>query len=182
MTPLRPHPQKAQGFAAATALFAIGLFVLLGAVMAASARSNAKAKMFHETKEAMVAQSDLILNMLLLCRTLYPAGDNGNGNPDRRMYPATPGGGASGPLDTLSCPGQGGTVIWSGDSRAMAPRALPGYAPWSYTNDGTSIRISITATNAGVPYYQDLLDRVAAKVGTSQAVRNADTLTITLIN
>lgn len=166
----------AGGFAAATALFGIALFVLLGVAASTIARGNAKARLFHETKEQMIAQSDLILNTLLLCRTVFPAGDNGTGW--HVSYPATP---ADGTVASLTCPGQGTASIWSGDARAMAPRRLPGFSAWRYVNDTASVRISTTVTAAGTAYYQDLLDAVAAKVGPAQAVRSGDTLTITLI-
>ena len=168
------------GFAAATALFAIGLFLLLGAVLATTTRSTAKAKQFQEIKEQMVAERDLIWNMLLLCRSVYPAGDNGSGNGVRLQYPATP---VDNLVSSITCPGQGTAVaIWSGDARGMAPRALPGFTAWTYTNDLTSIRISTSAITTGNQYYRDLMDRVIAKIGTGQAVRSNDTLTITLIN
>ena len=179
MRPMRMRPGKANGFAAATALFAIGLFVLLGVVASSTSRGNAKAKVFHETKELMIAQSDLISNTLILCRTVYPAGDNGNGLGVRQQYPATP---VDGLVASMSCPGQSPALIWSGDARAMAPRALPGYIGWTYVNDVTSIRISTTAININVPYYRDLLDAVVTKIGAAQAVRSGDTLTITLFN
>ena len=176
---IRPIKRSA-GFAAATALFAIGLFLLLGAVVATTARSTAKAKQFHEIKEQMIAQRDLIANMLLLCRTIYPAGDNGSGNGVRLQYPATP---TDGLVSSLSCPGQGAaTSIWSGDSRALAPRALPGYTAWTYINDSTSIRISTSLVTAGSTYHRDLVDGVIAKIGAGQAVRSGDVLTITLVN
>ena len=182
MRPMRMRPGKANGFAAATALFAIGLFVLLGVVASTTSRSNAKAKVFHETKELMIAQSDLISNMLILCRTIYPAG-NGTVLGVRGQYPATPLGGS---IASISCPGQAPTLIWSGDARAMAPRALPGYDGWKYVNDAESIRISIsigsTVTDVNRPYYQDLLGAVAKKIGEAQAVRSGDTLTITLFD
>ena len=171
--------RRAKGFAAATALVAIGLFALLGAVAATTARSNAKAKQFHEIKEAMISQADLIWNQLLLCQTLFPTADNGSGNGVRLQYPATP---ADSAVASISCPGQSPAVIWSGDYRAMAPRPLAGFGPWTYVNDATSIRISTTAVNANVPYYRDLMDAVASKLGAAQAVRSGDTLTITLIN
>jgi hypothetical protein len=173
---LRRMPAAAGGFAAATALVGIALFVLLGVAAATIARGNAKARLFHEIKEEMVAQSDLILNTLLLCRTIYPAGDNGTGA--HRQYPATP---ADGTVAALTCPGQGAVSLWSGDARAMAPRRLPGFSAWRYVNDAASVRILTTVTAASTAYYQDLLDAVVAKVGPAQAVRSGDTLTITLI-
>lgn len=174
------HPRRDQGFAAASALFAIGLFVLLGITASNISRSNVKAQIFHDTKEAMVAQADFILNTLLLCRTLHPEGDLTSpvdpsvSNP---QYPLT----GDGTVASLSCPGQAPNLIWSGDSRAMAPRALAGFSPWTYVNNPI-VRIGITATNPGVPYYQDMLDAVVRKIGATQAVRVGDTLTITLVN
>ena len=171
---------RSAGFAAATALFTIGVFVLLGAVLASASRSNAKARQFQETKEQMVAQRDLISNMLLLCRSVYPGGDNGSGNGVRVQYPATP---VDSKVASITCPGQGAAVsIWSGDARAMAPRTLPGFTAWTYTNDLTSIRISTSSAVPASKYYQDLIDSVIARIGANQAVRSTDTLTITLIN
>ena len=174
--PLRRHRRSA-GFAAATVLFAVALFVILGAASATIARGNAKARLFQETRERMLAQRDLIFNTLILCRTIFPAGDNGN--PARQQYPATPG---DGKVASLVCPGQSPASIWSGDSRTLAPIPLPGFGGWTYVNDATSIRITTTATTSGSQFHQDLLDAVIAKVGSAQASRSGDTLTITLIN
>lgn len=176
MKPLPSRHSHARGFAAASALFTIGLFVLIGAVAATTARSNAKAQQFHEIRNQLVAQSELIGSTLVLCRTLYPGADNGSGF--HPPYPATPG---DGTVKSLICPGSLAS-IWSGDSRTLTPRTMPGFQEWSYVNDATSVRISTTAVNAGMPYYQDLLDSVVGKVGPGQAVRAGDTLTITLVN
>jgi len=175
-----PHLRRHRGFAAASALFAIGLFVLLGFVATSTSRTNAKAKMFHETKESMVAQNDFILNTLLLCRAVYPAGNTitpADPSVSHPQYPPT----GDGTVANLSCPGQAPNVIWSSDSRALAPRTLPGFTPWSYINN-PAVRISITTTTPGSEYYRDLLDAVVRKVGPTQAVRVGDTLTITLVN
>ena len=172
---MRSHPRRSAGFAAATALFAIGLVVLLGFVASTTARNGARAQQFHDTKDQMVAQRDLIANMLLLCRAVYPDGNNGTGF--HPSYPATPGGGL---VTSLICP-KPATSIWSGDASAMAPRALIGFSSWSYVNDATSIRIYLTTTEAGSTFYRNLMDAVIAKIG-AQAVRSGDTLTITLVS
>lgn len=132
----------------------------------------------------MIAQRDLIANMLLLCRTIYPSGNNGTGNTGLLQYPATPTGANAGRVSAITCPGQGTPApIWSGDARGMAPRPLPGFSPWTYANNGSSIVISTTIINTGSTYYRDLLDAVVAKIG-NQAVHapGSDTLTITLVN
>lgn len=172
-----PWHRPEAGFAAATVLFAVALFVVLGAASVTISRGNYKAQMFRDTREQMVAQRDLIWTTLVLCRTIYPAGDNGNSV--RQQYPATPGNGL---VSALVCPGQSPASIWSGDSRAMAPRALPGFGAWTYVNDVTSIRITTTATDTGSQFYQDLMDAVIARVGSGQATRNGGALTITLMN
>ena len=166
---------QARGFAAATVLFAIALFVLVGAATTTIARGNAKAKMFHEIKEQMISQAELTLSMLLLCRTLYPLGDNLT--TFHVQYPAASTGT---PLDSVVCPGQS-TSIWSGDSRAIAPRPLPGFSQFIYYNDATSVRIETTATNPD-PYYTDLMNAVVRKIGPAQATVAADKLTILLVN
>ncbi|GAA4030040.1 hypothetical protein [Actimicrobium antarcticum] len=171
----RHPPRPANGFAAATALFAIALFVLLGFVATNTARNNARAEIFHATKDQMVAQRDLIANMLVLCRAVYPDGNNGTGF--HPSYPATPGDSL---VASLLCP-KPMLSIWSGDASAMKPRPLAGFTPWTYVNDATSIRIAVTALDAGSTFYRNLLDAVIAKVG-DQAVRNNDTLTITLVS
>lgn len=172
----RTPPRSATGFAAATALFSIALFVLLGFFASSTARNNSRAELFHATKDQMVAQRDLIANLLVLCRAVYP--DGNNGTPYHPSYPAalTPV-----PVTSLICP-KPGLSIWSGDASAMQPRPLPGFTPWSYTNDATSIRITISANEAGSTFYQNLLDAVIAKIGNSQAKRSGGTLTITLVS
>ena len=125
----------------------------------------------------MIAQSDLISNTLLLCRTIFPSGDNGTGF--HAAYPATPGDGL---VASIVCPGQSPALIWSGDSRSVAPRALPGFTAWTYVNDVTSIRITTSTVTPGIPFFEDLLDAVVTKVGPAQASRSVDTLTITLVN
>ncbi len=174
MTPTGQQRPKARGFAAATVLFAIALFVLVGAATTTISRGNAKAKMFHEIKDQMVSQTELTLSMLLLCRTLYPTGDNGTGF--HTQYPGAPTGVA---LDSAICPGQGSS-IWSGDSRAIAPRPLPGFTPFTYFNDATSVRIVTTAINPD-QYYTDLMSAVVAKMGIAQANLSGNTLTIVLV-
>lgn len=169
--------RSSAGFAATSVLFAVALFVALGAASVVITRGNVKARLFQETREQMVAQRDLIFNTLVLCRTIYPAGNNGNAV--RQQYPATPGDGF---VSSLVCPGQSPASIWSGDSRAMAPRALSGFGAWTYINDATSIRITTTAINAGSQFHRDLLDAVVTRIGSAQAVRSGDTLTVTLVN
>ncbi len=173
----RRPPRSATGFAAATALFAIALFMLLGFVASSNSRNTARTEFFHATKDQMVAQRDLIANILVLCRAVYPDGDNGTGF--HPSYPATPA--APAYVSALICP-KPGLSIWSGDASAMQPRQLPGFTPWSYTNDASSIRIAITANEAGSTFYQNLLDAVITRIGNSQAVRSGDTLTITLVS
>lgn len=177
---LRPLASRrhGEGFAAATVLFAIGLFVLLGTVTMATSRSNAKARQFQETKDQIVAQAELVFSTLVLCRTIYPAADNGTGF--HKAYPATPA--APGLVSALVCPGQPGQSIWSGDARAMSPRLLPGFGAWTYVNDAASVRIQLVASNAGVTFYQDLLDAVVARTGAGVASRSGDSLTFTLFN
>lgn len=175
MRRLRSPPRRARGFAAATALFAIGLFVLLGAVATTVSRGNTKAKLFHETKDALVAQADLIRNTLLLCRTVFQPPD-GSTDP-HPGYPLTP---PDGKVASIVCPGQAATPIWWGDARAMAPRNLPGFDAWTYVNDGASIRITTTAVQTGVPFYQDLINATVRKIG-PQATSSGDTLTVTLV-
>ena len=121
MKSTRLQRPRARGFAAATLLFAIALFVLVGAATATISRSNTKAKMFNDIKSQMLSQTELTLSMLLLCRTLYPNGDNGTG-----FHPSYPGGSTGVLLNSVVCPGQGSS-LWSGDSRAIAPRPLPGF-------------------------------------------------------
>ena len=141
------------------------------------ARGTVKARLFQETREQMVAQRDLIFNTLILCRTIYPAGNNGTGF--RQQYPATP---ADGLVSSLVCPGQSPASIWSSDQQSMSPRPVPGFGPWTYSNDVTSMRITTTSVNPGSQFHQDLMDAVIKKIGSSQAVRSGDTLTVTLIN
>ena len=130
----------------------------------------------------MIAQRDLIWNLLLLCRTIYPAGNNGSGQAGLLQYPATPAGAPPNLASAITCPGQGAAVpIWSGDARGMAPRALAGFGAWTYANNGTSIIITTTTVDPGSTYYHDLLDAVIRRLG-NQATRSGDTLSITLVN
>ena len=168
-----PQRPGARGFAAATLLFAIALFVLVGAATTTISRNNTKAKMFHEIKDQMLSQTELTLSMLLLCRTLYPNGDNGTG-----FHPSYPGASTSVLLDSVVCPGQGSS-LWSGDSRAIAPRPLPGFTAFTYINDATSVRIETTATNPD-QYYTELMNAVKAKFG-DQATVAGNKLTIVLV-
>ncbi len=171
--------QRSGGFMAATVLFAIALLVLLGAVVATTSRNTAKAKQFQEIKDQMVAQRDLIANMLLLCRTIYPNGNNGSGNAGLLQFPATP---ADGLVSSITCPGAPTAAsIWSGDSRGLAPRPLFGYQAWTYVNNGTNVRIATTLITAGSTYHLDLLHSVIKKIGSGQAVLSGNTLTITLV-
>lgn len=176
---IRRPSQRSGGFVAATVLFAIGLVVLLGAVVATTSRNALKVKQFQETKELMVAQRDLIANMLLLCRTIYPSGNNGSGNAGLLQYPATP---ADGLVSSITCPGAAAaSSIWSGDARGLAPRPLTGFQAWTYVNNGTNIQIATTLVTPGSTYYLDLINSVIRKIGSSQATLSGNTLTIKLV-
>ena len=173
MKPTGRQYARARGFAAATVLFTIALFVLVGAASSTIARGNAKAKMFHEIKDRVLSQTELTLSLLLLCRTLYPTGDNTTG-----FHPQYPGAPTAVPLESVICPGSA-TSLWSGDSRAIAPRPLPGFNPILYVNDTNSVRLETTVISLD-DYYTDLMKAVQRKMG-DQVTITGNKLTIVLV-
>lgn len=108
---------------------------------------DAKFRHIEAQSKELASQAYLIKRIILDCALLYPGGDNGT------IYNiAYPAGDVPTPITSLTCPGApyADKNIWRGETGAFVPKTLTGWAVWSYTNDGASIRIDMVgdSTNA----------------------------------
>ena len=115
-------------------------------------------------------QAAVIRTRILSCATDYPQGNNQTAYNPR--YPAAL---TAVAVSTLICPGTT-QLLWNNADGITLPPRLSGLSDWTYTNDATSLRISISATTAErVP----LLTNAALQLGPQATVVDS-TLTWTL--
>lgn len=124
--------------------YIMSILVLLIALTATITRINKSNAQFYFTKSAstnLVAQANIIRERVLACAIMYPNGDNGTG-----FHIAYPGG-TGVAVSTLTCPGSS-VNLWTGIDGAMSLPPITGFGVWTYANDATSVRISITTTSS----------------------------------
>lgn len=109
----------------------------------------------------IVAQAGVIRARILSCSIEYPTGNNATGF--RPQYPAAT---SAVNVSTLTCPGAGNANIWTLLDGVSAPISVNGFNAWQYVNDGTSMRIMITATT---PEKIGLLPTLVTMLGSNQA-------------
>lgn len=165
--------QHGAGFAYVLAI--IALMVATSTTFYSTARNSHQQQAQYEARKALTNQVAAIRTKVLMCGMAYPNGNNGTGFHPR--FPATPN---SGLLVDAVCPGSG-LSLWNATDGVFYPPLVRGFTAWTYTNDGTSVRVTSQAANAGDARENAILDTLASKVGVS-ASRSGDTLTVVLLN
>jgi hypothetical protein len=168
--------QRGVGFAAVLTIIA-----LLTAVSLATARLHNAAntgERVERVREELLQQASLVQGKLIACMASWPGGDNGTGY--RVAYPAAL---TATAVSALACPGAPAALqpLWHGADGVLPPRQMPDFGAWSYVNDATSMRVSITAANS-YPYTTAALASAALRLGSTQASISGSTLTIVLSN
>jgi len=164
-----------KGFAVVSlVLMVIALMAVIAGAIAISSRSYNAAVAINNTVTQLVAQANLIRQKVTQCVIEYSEGDNGTGF--HKTYPA----GTNVDVSTLTCPGApaGSNNLWTGSDSVFLPNPPVGFNAWKYTNDATSVRISIQTTN--VSGYGTAMSKAAAKFSSSEASVSGDTLTVTI--
>ena len=155
----------------------IALLAIVGFAAAKMSRAGTHEKWTFDARNTILDQYTTIRTRVISCGINYPSGNNGTGFHIR--FPATP---VSTLVSDMVCPGQTlANNLWTGVGGLTAPVPPAGFSPWIYTNDGTSIRISLTAT-VGTTDLQAMrvLNATATKLG-SIATVVGPVLTITLM-
>jgi Tfp pilus assembly protein PilX len=167
--PMSPR-SKQRGFA--ILIWVLMIAFLIGLIGSAVLRGPdlGGALIANQFVASLNTQAAVIRTRILSCATDYPQGNNLTAfNP---RYPAAP---TAVAVASLICPGST-QALWNNADGITLPPRISGLGDWSYTNDATSLRISITATAAErVP----LLSNAAQQLGPQATVVDA-TLTWTL--
>jgi hypothetical protein len=172
----KPNMRAQRGIGVAYILTFIALVAIVTAAMAKFGRDSVRSRLNFETSSALLEQSQLIRNRLLVCGVSFPAGDNGTGF--HPIYPPTP---VSGLLADAQCPGQPlPNNLWTGSGGLRLPPSPHGFEQWRYQNDSTSVRVSIAPRVAGDASALGLVDKVIPRIGDS-AARVGDALTVTIL-
>lgn len=150
------------GFAVLSVLLAtIALLALVATAIGTMSRGPDMASGVGVEAAAMqiVGQTAGPMAQLALCAMSWPLADNGTG-----FHPRYPGG--SGTVRSRDCPGTGARIfdVTNGFVMVAPP---PGYAGWDYVNDAASVRITLTANDAG---HVPALVRAAQKIGPAASV------------
>lgn len=151
-------------------LIFILLTIVLGATLAANLAGGASvASMMANSNAAnmVAAQASLIRGRILQCGIDYPSGNNGTSY--RVIYPSAT---TAANVSALTCPGNSAN-LWSQSDGVAMPASLSGFNAWQYVNDATSMRITVTSTNAD---RTAILPRIVTLLG-SQASYAGSTLT-----
>lgn len=130
---------KQQGFSILTFIV---ITVMLAAVLSATllgGTDSTRSINNNLVAQQVAAQASLIRTRILQCAIEYPQGNNGS---YRAKYPSAP---TIIAISALTCPGSG-TNLWS--ALFPAPAQIDGLGLWQYTNDITSMRLSITTNTA----------------------------------
>lgn len=156
---------KQQGYGL---LIIVLMTIVLGTVLAASmAGGTSTTSMLSNNNAAQTvsAQAGLIRARILQCAIEYPAGNNATGF--RLTYPAAA---AITNVSALFCPGSA-LNLWSQSDGVFMPTVPSGFNAWQYTNDATSMRMSITSTTtdrtAILPTIARILGAQASVVGST---------------
>lgn len=161
---------KQQGYGI---LAVVIMTVVLGTVLAASmvgGTSTTSMLSNNNVAQTITAQAGLIRSRILQCGTEYPSGNNATGF--RVTYPAAA---AITNVSALTCPGSA-LNLWTQSDGVFMPTVPSDFNAWQYTNDVTSIRLSITSTTTD---RTAILPTIARILG-AQALVAGSTLTWTI--
>jgi len=155
-----------------------GIIMLAGLVAAGIALSNrgvTSSMSMTNCVTQLTAQANLIRQKVSRCALEYPAGNNGGAS--HLPYPA----GTASAVSGLTCPGNNNANLWTGADGIFLPNAPTGFNSWTYTNDGTSVRISITPSTV-TNFATTCMNNAAARFTAAEASVAANTLTIVVTN
>lgn len=166
-----------KGVALSYVLAFIALLSIATTFFAMTQRGAAQSLVNQENRVALLEQSTLIRSRIIGCTVSFPGGDNGTGF--RLPYPAAT---TAVAVRDLTCPGQSGANnLWSGTGGLTLPAPPRIFNNWTFVNDATSMRISISAKTPGDLNTRAVMDFVVARLGAS-ASRTGDTMTVVLMN
>lgn len=122
----------------------------------------------NNAAQQAVAQASLIRARLLQCSNDYPTGNNGGAY--RLSFPRAD---TATLASALTCPGNA-LNLWNWSDGVAMPSAMTGFGSWYYTNDATSMRLTLTSTVSDraslVPTVVSLLGAQASQSGTSPTI------------
>lgn len=168
----RVQPSKRQrGFGLGYVILTLALIGVTATVAKSMLDRGARAEYLIKTTSTMLAQQNKIREAITVCYVTYPDGNNGTAFNIR--YPA---GATAVAATTLICP-KPNKSIWQGSTGGYLDPIPTGLSNWTYTNDVSGIKI-VTTNSGAVPELTIVLDRVAAKLGSNQADRSGNDLTI----
>jgi hypothetical protein len=164
-----------RGVAFVAVLAVIGVMLAVSVAAARLRNATYTAERVEQVRDELLQQAGTIRTKLIACVVNWPAGDNGSGW--RAPYPA---GAASSAVSALQCPGAPVALqpLWNGSDGVLPPRAMPDFGTWSYANDGTSMRIWITAADHHTATTA-AMNSAALRLGTAASI-SGSTLTIEL--
>lgn len=152
-------------------LMVVLMTIVLGAVLAASlagASSTTSMMANNNASQMIVAQAALIRSRILQCGTDYPTGNNATAY--RTNYPAAA---TVVNVSALTCPGSS-LNLWAQSDGVTMPTQTSGFGAWQYTNDVTSMRLSITSTTSDragiVPQIIGMLGSQSSQSGASPTI------------
>lgn len=122
----------------AVAIFTALILALTGGV------DTTKSTLLSSTSKVVVAQASLIRARILQCGIEYPTGNNGTAY--RISMPAAT---TAVNVSSLICPGSA-VNIWAQTDGVSMPPSIDGVNVWTYTNDVTSLRISLSGAAGSV--------------------------------
>ncbi|MEY4593362.1 MAG: hypothetical protein RIR18_2257 [Pseudomonadota bacterium] len=163
---------KQSGFSLLTImLMAVALASGL-AYFVVNAGLNVQGQMNNIRTNQLVAQAQFIAQRIAKCATDYPDGNNGTG-----FHIPYPAGSTTVNVPTLTCP-KTTQNLWSGVDGVYLLQPPEGFGAWSYINDGTGVKISITANDPTA--YATPISSAATRIGT-QASSTSDTLSMFIL-
>ena len=170
---LQRHAQQGVAFVALLTL--IGVMVAVSVAAARLRNAAETGAQVERLRDDLLQQVRLIQAKLVDCMVNFPGGDNGTGH--RVAYPAAA---TTKAVTALTCPGAPAAqqALWGGTDAVMPPVEMVDFQPWQFTNDATSMRLSITARNSYAPTTAAMTN-VALRLGTSASI-NGTTLTVVL--
>lgn len=121
----------------------------------------------------LVAQASIIRSRILACAIEYPQGNNSTGF--RAQYPAAT---TSTDISTLTCPGANNANLWTLLDGLSPPPVLVGFTNWSYTNDSSSLRITIQPTTVDT---KNAMLNIVNSLGVNQTTYAKETTTLTWV-
>lgn len=163
--------KKQRGFGILAVILTI--VVLIGFVSFVTFKKSDSSNLISNTNtiNTLVSQASIIRSRILACGIEYPTGNNGTTY--RVQYPAAT---TLTDISNLTCPGANNANIWTLLDGLSAPLQINGFNNWQYINDGSGMKLSITAVNVNKG---SLFPQITTALGSGQAsYNNLDTIPI----